>query len=269
MTKCRFLPTSLLLIVVFFFAICEGKTAQDSFPELFKAGTQFYQAQDYEKAKGAFEKAVALEPSNATALTNLALAQYQLKHPGLAIALFRKALEINPDLSTAQTGLQWALSRLDIKEIPHQIETYETVRSRLLQPVSLMIYLFLTAFLLFASGWSWLSFFGQRRRSLQEESVPPSLPMLGFLFVIGFLISVGLLSLKLYDSTQVRGTIIDDKVSLQSAPGNDQVPILDLYGGFEVVTHETSGDWIQVTYPGSLTGWIKKSSILITSQPSF
>jgi len=260
---------SILLFVVFFFTLSEGKTAQDSFPELFKAGTQFYQAKDYEKARLSFEKALAKDPSNATALTNLALAQYQLKHKGLAIGLFRKALEINPDLGTAEAGLQWALAEMDIKEIPHQIETYESLRSRLLQPVSLSTYLIFTAFLLFAAGWTWLAFLGQRRRSAQEESAPPPLPWLGFIFSVGFLLSLSFLSLKIYDSQQIRGTIIDDKVSLQSAPGADQVPLLDLYGGFEVITHESSEDWVQVTYPGSLTGWIKKSSLLITSHPPF
>ena len=70
---------------------------------------------------------------------------------------------------------------------------------------------------------------------------------------------------KIYDVQIPRGTIVEEKVSAQSAPGDQQLNLYDLYGGFEVVIRSHSGDWVQVTYPGALTGWIKKSSLYVTS----
>lgn len=255
-------------LIVFFFTLILPSLlwAQDSsFAELFKQGTQFYTAKEYDKARDAFAKAVEKDPHNATALTNLALAQFQLGKKPLAIGLLRKALASDPELSTARAGLKFALSQMDVKDIPHEIETYESVRSKLIAPVPLLAYLILTALLLFAAGWTILSYSGRRRLALHEEKTPPPAPVIGIIFSLGFVVSLSLLGLKIFDTNILRATIINDKVSLQTAPGENQAAILDLYGGMEVIVKANDKEWVQVTYPGSLTGWIKSSSVMITS----
>ncbi|WP_374076763.1 tetratricopeptide repeat protein [Bdellovibrio bacteriovorus] len=232
--------------------------------ELFKQGTQLYLAKDYTKAQEVFTQALDKDPYNATTLTNLALAEFQLGKKPLAIGLLRKALASDPELPTAQAGLKFILSQMQVKEVPHQIETYESLRSKLLQPVPLSAYLILSALSLFAAGWILISYGGRRRKALEEEKSLPAFPLIGSLLSLAFVIFTGLLALKVYDSTILRGTIIEEKVSLQTAPGDNQVAILELFGGMEVIARETQGDWVQVTYPGSLTGWIKKSSVLMT-----
>jgi tetratricopeptide (TPR) repeat protein len=255
-------------LVVFFFTLILptlGWTQNDSFPELFKQGTQHYVAKEYDKARDAFAKALEKDPHNATTLTNLALAQYQLGKKPLAVGLLRKALNSDPELPAAKAGLKFALSQMEIKEIPHQIETYESVRANLLSPIPLFAYLILTAVLMFAGGWIMISYFGNRRRAFAEEKASPGFPVIGTLLTIGFLVSLGLLGLKIFDQTIVRATIIDDKVSMQAAAGDNQAALLDLYGGMEVIVQNENKDWVQVTYPGSITGWIKATSILKTN----
>lgn len=255
-------------LIVFFFTLILPTlawTQNDSFAELFKQGTQHYTAKEYDKAADAFNKAVDKDPHNATALTNLALAQFQLGKKALSVGLLRKALEADPELSTANAGLKFVLSQMEIHDVPHQIETYESVRSKLLAPIPLFAYLVLTAILLFAAGWTLLSYAGRRRNALAEEKAPPAVPFVGLLFTLGFLLSLSLLVLKLYDATIIRATIVEDRVSLQTAPGANQAAILDLSGGMEVVVKTVDKDWSQVTYPGSLTGWIKSSSLVVTS----
>ncbi|MBO9668199.1 MAG: tetratricopeptide repeat protein [Bdellovibrio sp.] len=240
-------------------------TQNNSFPELFKQGTQHYVAKEYDKARDAFAKALESDPHNATTLTNLALAQYQLGKKPLAVGLLRKALSSDPELPAAKAGLKFALSQMEIKEIPHQIETYESIRANLLSPVPLFAFLVLTALLLFAGGWILISYFGKRRRAFAEEKAFPGFPVIGALLSLGFLVSLTLLVLKIYDQSIVRATIIDDKVSMQAAAGDNQAALLDLYGGMEVIVQNESKDWVQVTYPGSITGWIKATSILKTN----
>ncbi len=255
-------------LIVFFFTLILPSllwAQNNSFAEFFKQGTQFYTTKEYEKARDAFAKAVEADPHNATALTNLALAQFQLGKKPLAIGLLRKALASDPELSTARAGLKFALSQMEVKDIPHEIETYESIRSKLIAPVPLLAYLILTALLLFAAGWALLSYLGRRRVALHEERTPPPAPVIGIIFSLGFLISLSLLGLKFFDANVLRATVIEDKVSLQTAPGENQASILDLHGGMEVIVKTTDKDWVQVTYPGSLTGWIKSSSIIVTS----
>lgn len=241
------------------------KNSTTSFADSFKSGVESYKTKNYAQARDAFAKAVEAEPLNAYALTNYALSQYQLGKKGLSIALFRQALELDPELPTAKAGLKFALAHLETKDIPHQIENYETIREEFLQPVTLPMYLLLVALFLFATGWTVFNFIGKRRRAFQEEVRPPGFPVIGAILFVCLLISTSLLGLKFYDATLTRGTIVDDKVTVQAAPGENQVALFELYAGFEVLVRHVDHDWIQVTYPGASSGWIKKSALLITS----
>lgn len=262
MLKLKFL--SVFFLPLLLPALCGAQT-KDSPADLFTQGTQLYLAKDYAKAQSLFTQALDKDPKNATALTNLALTEFQLGQKARAVGLLRKALFYDPHLSTAENALKFTLAQMQGKEVPHQIETYETLRAQLLQPVPLWTYLVLSALTLFAAGWVLISYGGRRKKALQEESAPPSFPVIGSILALSFVIFTALLALKIYDSSILRGTIVEEKVALQTAPGDNQVTILELYGGLEVIAHQFQGDWVQVTYPGSLTGWIKKSSLIITS----
>ncbi|MBV2168180.1 MAG: tetratricopeptide repeat protein [Bdellovibrio sp.] len=260
MSKLKSLSVFFLFLVLPALVMAQNESVAD----LFTQGTQAYLAKDYAKAQSLFRTALDKDPDNATTLTNLALAEFQMGKKPLAIGLLRKALAHDPELPTAHAGLKFALSQMQVKDVPHQIEAYETLRAKLLQPIPLSAYLVLSAITFFAAGWSLVSYIGRRKKALHEERSLPPFPMIGSFLTLAFVIFTGLLALKSYDATVLRGTIIEEKVSLQTAPGDNQVAILDLYGGLEVIAHKTEGDWVQVTYPGSLTGWIKKSSLLMT-----
>lgn len=254
-----------LSVVIFFLTLpvlCQAQSATPA--DLFKQGTQQYLAKEYKKSQELFTQSLDKDPNNPVTITNLALAEFQLGKKALAVGLLRKALAINPELPTAQSGLKFALTQLQVKEVPHQIELYEGLRAKFLQPAPLSAYLVLSALCFFASGWVLISYGGRRKKALQEEKALPPFPLIGLILSVCFVIFTGLVALKIYDSTVLRGTIVEEKVSLQTAPGENQVAILDLYGGLEVIAHQVQGDWVQVTYPGSLTGWIKKSALLMT-----
>lgn len=256
----RIIIVSLLFLLP---SVALTQTAESSV-DFFQQGTQSYSAKDYKKSQDLFKKALQLDPFNATVLTNLALTEFQLGNKPLAIGLLRKALASDPDLQTAQAGLKYVSEQTQIRQVPHKIESYENLRSLLLQPVPLSAYLTLSALLFLTAGWALINFFGKRRRALQAEQALPGFPVIATLLSIGFVIFTGLLGLKIYDGTVTRATIIEEKVAVQTAPGDNQVAILELFGGMEVIIHDVKEDWVQVTYPGSLTGWIKKSSLLMT-----
>ncbi|RYZ80842.1 MAG: hypothetical protein EOP06_24605 [Proteobacteria bacterium] len=97
------------------------------------------------------------------------------------------------------------------------------------------------------------------------EEAPPGVPWIGVLLLVGFVFCASLTLLKAYDLSIPRATIVVDKVSAQTAPGEGQTALFDLYAGFEVIVRSAEKDWIQITYPGGLTGWVKKDSLLATS----
>lgn len=253
---------SLCLFVILTFA-CLSAFAQSS-TEFFTQGTQAYLSKDYKKAQELFQKSLDLDPHNATILTNLALTEFQLGQKPMAIGLLRKALDLDPDVSTAQASLGFILSEHPIKEIPRNLNSYESFRAQLLQPIPLPAYLVLSALAFLCAGWTLISYIGRRKKALEEEKALPPFPVVPSILAVLCLMFSGLVLLKLYDSTILRGTIVTETVSLQTAPGENQVAIMDLPGGVEVQIRADQADWVQVTYPGSATGWIKKSSVLMT-----
>ncbi|MBC7371905.1 MAG: tetratricopeptide repeat protein [Bdellovibrionaceae bacterium] len=236
-----------------------------SFEENFGRGTKAYQEKKFPEAIAYFQKALDLHPDNATVLTNLGLSYFQNHQKGLAIAMLRRALYEDPTLSVAEAGLTFTVSQLEIKEIPHQIETYERLRSSVLNSATLAGFNLITALMLFSSGFIWLKFFGRRRKAFELEVAPPAAPLIGILLAIGFLVAFSFTLLKMYDLSVPRATIIADKVSAQTAPGDGQTGLFDLYAGFEVIVRNAASDWIQISYPGGLTGWVKKESLMATS----
>lgn len=245
--------------------VSTAPTENLTFDQLFRNGVTSYQAKDFAKSADSFKKALVLQDSNAAALTNLGLAEYNLGNEGLAIAYWRKAIDIDPDFFPAISAVRYALDKLPVKEIPHEIETWERIRDYTLTPVPIQAYLILSALFLFSAGWLLITFAGKRKIAMETEQAPPGIPTLGVIFALCFVLCTALGILKSIDSGIARGTIVSEKISAQSAPGEGQASLFDLYEGLEVKIRSASGDWLQVTYPGALTGWLPKSSLMQTS----
>ncbi|MBK9322136.1 MAG: tetratricopeptide repeat protein [Bdellovibrionaceae bacterium] len=258
-------PTQVATTVVEHPAEMPKITENMTFEESFRLGTKSYQGKQFEDAIAYFNKALGLHPDNPEVLTNLGLSYFQSGKSGLSIAMLRRALSADPAQETARAALKFVLSKLEVKEIPHQIETYERLRSSVLNSASLASFHFLLALFLFCCGAIWLRFLGRRRKALALEEAPPGPPVVGIIFLIGFFVIFSLTVLKSYDLKVPRATIIADKVGAQIAPGEGQTALFDLYTGFEVIIRNSANDWIQISYPGGLTGWVKKESLMATS----
>ncbi len=236
-----------------------------NFEKAFESGVSSYQAKKYDEARLAFTNALQKEPSNVQTLTNLALVQYQLGQKAWAVALLRKAHNLAPDFSTPKAALDFILPQLDVKEIPHEIQLWETIRANFITPFTMTGFLALTGLCLFACGWLWLQYFGRRREALREDKIMPSFPAIPTLIAVIFLGVLILTILKVVDQGIPRGTVVNEKVTVYSAPNDQSVALFDLFGGLEVVLKTDNADWVQVTYPGATTGWIPKASLFQTS----
>jgi tetratricopeptide (TPR) repeat protein len=71
----------------------------------FRAGVDAISAQEFEKARGIFEKLASEQPSNAKAHFYLGVAQQNLGQGEAAVASYEKALELDPKLSEASVNL--------------------------------------------------------------------------------------------------------------------------------------------------------------------
>ena len=119
--------------------------------------------------------------------------------------------------------------------------------------------------LLAFAGWLLIRYFALRTRSIENEEPSPSIPYIGFLFVFGFAVSALIFAAKVYDLSQNRATIVVDKVEVKTSPDAQAATLFELFEGLEVIVRQSRGDWMQITYPGGLSGWIQANSTLVSS----
>ena len=233
-----------------------------TFDELFQEGVKSVQAKEFEKASSFFTQALDLQPENTTVLVNLALAEYQAGQKSAAYAHYKKALHIDPYFTTAQQGLNFVKSQIQIKEIPHRIETYERARNVLIEPLSVMVPLILATFLFFIWGFRTLKHLGNKKRSYFAGEDPASYGLLNL--VLSILLTLSLLWVVFFkvDSNIKRGIVKLDSVSIKSAPLVTSPEILQIYGGLEVRILRKQDGWLQIEYPGSVAGWVEAASIV-------
>lgn len=238
----------------------EKASGNSDFEQSFQSGVASYQAKKYDEARLSFEAALQQNPQSVQTLVNLALAQFQLGKKGEAVAYLRKAHNLDPDFSTPPAALKFIVPQLEVKEIPHEIQLWETVRTNFVVPFSMTGFLAVTALAFFATGWLLLTYFGKRRRALKEDLPLPQFPLIPAVIGVVFVGMLTLTILKAWDYGIPRGTVIAPQITVLSAPIEKSPALFDLYSGLEVVLNNVEGDWVQVTYPGALTGWIPKKS---------
>jgi len=231
---------------------------------LFQQGLGAFQKADYKQARTAFQEALK-DGDNPVVLFDLGLTEQRLGNNGLALALWRKALAIDPGFARAQQAIAWTRSKLERSEIAHEVELWESLRKHALVTVPLWSYLLSCAVLLLTAGWLCLRYFGLRRQARLDERPMPPPPWLASLCSLGFFIAFFLSGAKIYDQSVERGTIIEKKVEARSSPSADATSLFDLYEGLEVIVRGRSGVWTQVTYPGGSTGWIPSQALLSTN----
>ena len=234
---------------------------------LFRTGVDAYQKKDLAKARTSFTQAINASGETTLLLYNLGMVENRQGMKGLALGLWRKALATSPNFTPAKSAVEWAQSKLERPEIPHEVEIWENFRKSALVPVALDHLVFLTAFSLLAGGWLLLRHLGRRRAARLDEKPMPGFPAATAICLVAFL-ALGLWAIaKAFDSQTVRGTIVDKKIEARSSPNNEATPLFELYEGLEIIVRSKKEGWVQVTYPGASTGWVPEKAVFATNDP--
>ncbi len=220
---------------------------------------------DYSSARTAFQESLKLAPDHPTSLYNLGLVEYRAGNEGLALGLWRKALAMAPGFFEPKHAIRWAETKLPRAAAGNEVSLWESFRDSFLITVPLTSYLFLVVLLLLLSGWLILRYFGNRRRALLDERPLPPFPWVATVFVVLWILSVGVMVAKFYDLQVPRGTVVQDKVPVRTSPSEEATSLFDLFEGHEVIVRESVQEWFQVTLPGGLTGWVPKSTVYVTT----
>jgi hypothetical protein len=239
--------------------------AASSASSAFQNGIAAFQKNDFKSARQWFRETLTKDPTQIVAWYDLGLAEQHLGNTGLAIAFWRKALALSPTFSTAKHALTFTRAKLEHSDIPHDVETWESLRSVVLVYASSGQFALGAALIFFISGWFGLMFIGRRRRAILDEKPLPAAPIGALLAAVLFVVFFGLTICKMIDDQDLRGTVIVKKVEAKALPELTSTSLFDLYEGLEVIVRQTRKDWIQVTYPGGATGWISRDSLFTTA----
>lgn len=232
--------------------------------DLFQKGLAAYQNRKYDEAREDFEKILGQGTVNARLLHNLALTYYQLNQKPHALALWRKALTIDPSYRAARAGRDMLEGRFNMR--PFERDSLNAWLRQTLAHLSLFELLWLLALVLSMCGWLWLRYLGERRAALDEERPLPVFPWIAGVTSAVFFCALGLLYLKTDDLLTRRATVVLEKSSVRSLPAEEGVGLFDLTGGSEVLVRQESNGWTQIQSADGSTGWVKSAEILITSE---
>lgn len=95
-----------LTIVLSTFGETPSASGQQTADEYFNKGAEAYEAQDYNAAAAAFEKAVEIKPDYSEAYYNLGVTYWQQKQYKKAVEKLKKVMEIKPDSELAKKADQ-------------------------------------------------------------------------------------------------------------------------------------------------------------------
>lgn len=233
--------------------------------ELFRSGVAFFQKNELDQAREQFSQSLKLAPENVQTLYNLGLTEHKSKNIGLALGLWRKALVLEPSNSTTQQAIAFAERGLPQQQVSRGDDLFESLHNKFLSHTSLMSLIVLNLVLLAFAGWILIRFFALKSRSVENEEPSPPIPYIGFIFVVGLLVSGVVLAAKVYDLTLTRATVTEKKVEVKTSPDEQAATLFELFEGLEVIVRQSHEGWMQVHYPGGLSGWVPAKSVLVSS----
>ncbi len=256
---------SFLMILIISIVSLRSISRAESAPEanvLFQNALTAYKKKNLEEAKQLFSQILKTTPSSEV-YYDLGLVEYESKNLGPAVANWRKALALDPNNQLADQSLLFIKKRIEHPELNRHTDNFEVLRERLLNHSQLEYLVLFSCFIFLGSSWLLLSYIGERRRSREQELTVPTLPWTMPIMALLLVISIGMSGAKIYDSSLVRATVLPSKIQVLSAPDAESTQLFELFEGLEVIVESSQGEYVQVSFPGGMTGWTLRKNLML------
>lgn len=248
-------------ILVFIFSLFAAVNAFAN--ESFLKGYEEYKNKNFSEAQSQFSVGLQENPNNLAILLNLSLSYYQNNQKGMALGYLLKGNKLDPSFEPINQAIDVIKSQLKTNNIPQKESDFEFFRKAVLNKISLNSILTLTALSLLFSGYIWIQYFSRRKRANDEELDAPDFPVVGVIITAVFVVFSLFGFAKLYEEMTPRAVILAENTEVKIAPGVEQTQLFLLQEGSEVLVGQVQNEWVQVTYPGSYTGWVQKEKIFV------
>lgn len=230
-------------------AVCAGPGAAQEWADRFDAGLRQYEAEEYDAARESFADALAAGGDGAAVHYNLANCHFKTGSLGPAIYHYRRALKLAPRDEDVRANLEYArflaLDQIDDEQAPtdRRVELWLdrlTPAEAFLAPMVLFVLAGLAAL-----AWQFSPRGGTRWRRTA--------------FVLLGLWAVALTAAAAVTARSrehAEAVVLAPEIEVRNGPGETFETAFVLHEGAEVVVEGERGDWMEISLPGDLRGWL-------------
>jgi hypothetical protein len=226
--------------------------AQDAAERAFDLGIRLYEEGDFAGAAEAFDQVLESGVEDATVHYNLGNASFKAGRLGAAVYHYRRAHALAPRDADIAANLEYArflaLDRIEGARTDRPVDGWLdriTPDEAAMLPMALWI-------LAGAAGCAW-QLFRPGRGPFRSATLA-----LAAAWVVT-LAGAGWVSHRA--SRQDEGVVLAREATVRNGPGTSFETAFVLHEGAEVVVEGERGEWIEVSLPGDLRGWIDEGSI--------
>ena len=244
--------TCLAVVVLVAVAPASGQTAE----EAFERGNEAYAAGNWASAAAEYRTVLDYRVADARVHYNLANAEFRLGRLGPAILHYEKAKRLDPSDAEIGSNLRFAqgfrFDRVEVEEPFVLVKALHDQQAKLGVDgqVGILVSLLWIAGGLMASGLSRPGRFG---------------PGHGWLLAVvaTLVVLVGLSWWNTYERLERRelAVVMAPAAKIVAGPGPSNPTLLTVHEGLTVVVLDDRGDWVQVSLPNGINGWIAAGAI--------
>lgn len=223
--------------------------------------TKLLQETKYSEAFNAFDEIFKSGRESSAHLYNWGLAAYRMDKKGLAVGLWRRALYLDPELISARQALDFIAHELP-QDMSYESSGYwYALRTGVLDKVGLNKTLILVWVFFVTSAFLLIRYWGRRQRALKENTPMPHLPILGLVFAGFMVFCLILTTAKIVSLFEIRATVIANPTTMRTGPDVNDNSIFDLVEGLEVSVKDINNQWVLITLPTGLSGWVPTENL--------
>lgn len=222
----------------------------------FFAATKLLQDNKYDEAYLLFENEFKNGNDNPSLLYNWGLSAYHKKKLGMAVALWRRALFLNPELSPAAKALEFIADALPRGLNSDSPSLWQSLNNHLLNRISMNKLLMLLWLFFVPTAILLIRYWGSRMRALRNSMPLPHLPTVGIGFSILFTILLVLSVSKAISLLEIHATVVSTAATLRTGPSPKDNAIFDLVEGLDVIVRRAQNSWVLIALPTGLSGWV-------------
>jgi hypothetical protein len=224
--------------------------------EIFSRGNRAYEQERYAEAADAYRTLIKYQIRDPRVEYNLGNAEFRLGNLGRAIVHFERARRMAPADADIRANLEYARSlcydRVDPPEVPTVVRWLRQLQDRVGPD---------------AQAWAALALFWCIGGVLAWGLARPG----RWSAIYGWVLTGAVLSLLLVGISwwitfdRLEGTasavVIEPAVEVLAGPGENNATLVTVHEGLEVEVRDVRPDWIQVSLPNGLSGWLRRDSV--------